>query len=535
MPPPETAAEPLRAARRVLQLGAVLVVLVAVPGPLFDLDRYQVPKELVLHLAAFGAAFLALRGARRLPLATVDLLLIGYGLVTLLSALFASNHWLAFRATGVAWAGLALFWTARALARAGLARPLLAAVAFAAVLGAVSGLLQAYGAELPLDSARRAPGGTFGNRNFMAHLTALAVPLLAFLTLDSRARPAPFLGSAAILLSAAALLLSRSRAAWLAVAAGLVFLLVEGILVNGLWRDPRIRRRLAALGAAGMVGIAGALAIPNALDWRSDNPYFESLVGVANFREGSGRGRIIQYRNTLRMAADDPLLGVGPGNWPLAYPRYTTPGDPAYDAGDPIPTNPWPSSDWMAVLAERGIPALAFLWGAAGVMMFLGWRRARERGRATEGLAGLTLVATIVVAAVVGTFDAVMLLPAPVFLVWTLLGALLPPPRQVASLPRRVPIRAVAVAVAVAGAAFALRSTMQVASILVAGDGGSRSALRWASRIDPGSYRLHILLASRPDGRPRCERAREHGLPARELFPNHPAPKRVLRGCSLKN
>src|SRR5688500_10392507 len=392
MPAPDAATEPLRAARRVLQLGAVLVVLVAVPGPLFDLDRYQVLQELVLRL----------------------------------SALFAATGCLAFRAAGVTWAGLALFWTARALARAGLARPLLGAVAFAAVLGAATGLLQAYGAELPLESTRRAPGGTFGNRNFMAHLTALALPLVAFLTLDSRARLAPYLGAAATLLSAAALLLSRSRAAWLAVAAGVAFLLIEGVVVNGLWRDPRIRRRLEALAAACAVGVGAALAIPNALEWRSERPYLESLVGVANFREGSGRGRMIQYRNTLRMASAHPLLGVGPGNWPVAYPIYTTPGDPAYDAGDPIPTNPWPSSDWMAVLAERGLPALALLWGAAGAMMFVGWRRARERGRATEGLAGLALVAIVIVGAVVGSFDAVILLPAPVFLVWTVLGALLP-------------------------------------------------------------------------------------------------------------
>ena len=531
MPAPDAAAEPLRAARRVLQLGAVLVVLVAVPGPLFDLDRYQIPKELVLHLSAFGAAFLALRGARRLPLATVDLLLIAYGSLTLVSALFAANGWLAFRAAGVTWAGLALFWTARALARAGLTRPLLGAVAFAAVLGAATGLLQAYGAELPLESTRRAPGGTFGNRNFMAHLTALGLPLVAFLTLDSRARLAPYLGAAATLVSAAALLLSRSRAAWLAVAAGVAFLLIEGVVVNGLWRDPRIRGRLAALGAACALGVGAALAIPNALEWRSDRPYLESLVGVANFREGSGRGRLIQYRNTLRMASEHPVLGVGPGNWPVAYPNYTTPGDPAYDAGDPIPTNPWPSSDWMAVLAERGLPALALLWGAAGTMMFVGWRRARERGRNTDGLAGLALVAIVIVGAVVGTFDAVMLLPAPVFLVWTVLGALLPPPRQTAAFSKAVTIHALAIIVAVAGCTFALRSATEATSILVAGDGTSTGALQWASRIDPGSYRLHMLLGTRRDGRPRCERAREHGVRARELFPNHPAPRRLLRGC----
>ena len=55
------------------------------------------------------------------------------------------------------------------------------------------------------------------------------------------------------------------------------------------------------------------------------------------------------------------MLGVGPGNWPVHYPRYMSPGDPSFDADDMIPTNPWPSSDWMALLAERGLPAFVLL------------------------------------------------------------------------------------------------------------------------------------------------------------------------------
>jgi hypothetical protein len=162
----------------VLQLGAVACVLASLPSPLFDLDRHQVPKELVLHLTAGLAAVLALRSVRRLPLALVDLLLLAYLALSLLSALGAENHWLAFRALGVTLSGAAVFWTARGISRAGLARPLVVALAAAAVIGAMTGLLQAYGVELPLMTATRAPGGTFGNRNFMAHLTAIALPAL---------------------------------------------------------------------------------------------------------------------------------------------------------------------------------------------------------------------------------------------------------------------------------------------------------------------------------------------------------------------
>ena len=522
----------MRAARRVLQAGAVGVVLAAIPAPLFDLDRYQVPKELVLHLAGFGGAALALARARRLPISLVDLLLVAFATISATSAALAPNGWLAFRALGVTLSGLAVFWTAHAIARDGLGRPLLVMLAAATVLGALTGLLQAYGLDLPLTASARAPGGTFGNRNFMAHLTAIGLPALVLLALEARSRAGAAIAIASTGLAGAALLLSRSRAAWLAVAVGLAFLAVEGLIVTGLWRDRRFRRRIAALATVAVSGIALALTLPNRLEWKSSNPYFESLVGVANYREGSGRGRLVQYGNTLRMAGDHPVLGVGPGNWPVAYPRYTTPGDPAFDWNDPIPTNPWPSSDWMAHAAERGLPALGVLLVAGFVMAFVGWRRSRERGKQGDGLAGLTLVATLFVTVVVGTFDAVLLLAAPTYIAWGIAGTLLPQQRAIITLSPGVIVRRIGVALLVAlGGILALRTAMQAASMVIAGSGRSLRSLEWGARLDPGSYRLHYLAAE--SARRRCRTVRSHAERARELFPEHTAPVRLLRRCPV--
>ena len=521
----------MRSPRRLLQAAAPLIVLIAMPGAVFELDRYLVPKELVLHVAAFGAALLALRHARRMPVAAVDLALGGFAVLSIVSAAFATNPWLATRATGVTLAGFVLFWTTRAIARAGFSRPLLAMLAFATVLGAATGLLQAYGVELPFASPRRAPGGSFGNRNFMAHLTAIGLPLLAFLTIESRSRGASILGPLGIAIAAAALLLSRSRAAWLAVAAGLAIFLIEGILVSGLWRDPRIRRRIAAAFGAAAVGLVLALAVPNTLEWRSESPYLESLARVANFREGSGRGRVIQYENSLRMARDNPMLGVGPGNWPVEYPRYTTPGDPAYDAGDPIPTNPWPSSDWVAMIAERGIPATLLFFAAGAAMALVGWRRSRQEGRTTEGLSGLAMIATIVVTGVVGAFDAVLLLAAPGFFVWAILGSLHPVPREIAGIGRPSAQRAIGVLIALLGVVCAGYAAAQSASIAVTGDGASSTRLGWASTLDPGSFRLQILLARQSRN---CAQARRHADRAFRLAPNHAEPRRIIRRCGIR-
>jgi O-antigen ligase len=523
----------IRAARRILQIGALLAMAAVIRGPLFDLDRFQVPKELVLHLAAFGALVVVLRSARSLSFGVVDCLLIGYALVSSIAAVAAPNGWLAFRAMGITWAGLACFWSGRAIAEAGLARPLLAVLAAVTVLGSGIALLQAYDVAMPLIAAARLPGGTYGNRNFMAHAAGIGLPLVLYLTLTSATRWGVVAGAVGATVSSAALLLSRTRAAWVAVAVGLLFLVIDGIWISGLWRERATRGRLATLVGAGLLGATGAFLLPNVLQWRSDTPYLDSLVGVANFRDGSGHGRLIQWRNTLHMAGDHPMLGVGPGNWQVYYPLYTTPGDPAYDHGDPIPTNPWPSSDWMAFLSERGIIASGLLAAAVGGLMFVGWRRSRRHGAGPEGLAGLAMVAVLLVTVVAGAFDAVMLLAAPTLIVWTAVGALRPPPRRLVTLPEGA-AQGMMWGAAGLGILFAARSALTALAILVAGSGTSRSALVWASRLDPGEYRLHMLLARKPGREGACAAVREHATDARELFPYHEAPKRALRVCGVR-
>src|ERR1700737_1132182 len=66
-----------RLALRIMQLGAIAVVLVVSTFNAFELDRFFIPKELALHLTAVAAALLAFRGISRLSATRVDLLLIG--------------------------------------------------------------------------------------------------------------------------------------------------------------------------------------------------------------------------------------------------------------------------------------------------------------------------------------------------------------------------------------------------------------------------------------------------------------------------
>ncbi len=525
------AAFPERAALRVLQLGALAVVVAAAPYKAFDLDRFFVAKELVLHTTATLATLLCLMRARRIGLGRVDQLLGLFLLVGAVSALFATNWWLAGRAVAVSLSGAGCFWSARAVSRAGLARPLLAALALAAVVGAVTALLQAYGVRTEYVSLNRAPGGTFGNRNFMAHLCVIAMPALVLIATTAPTRRSFGWWAGGLALVAGALILSRSRAAWLALVVGAAALLPLVMIALGRGRGALRLRRLVALPLAAAAGAAAALVLPNTLDWRSDSPYMDTAKSVVNYKEGSGRGRLVQYGNSLRMSVRHPLLGVGPGNWAVVYPKFAARDDPSL-SDEGMTSNPWPSSDWMTFVSERGIASFVLLGLAMLALLADGMRAVRDGRTPEDRLGACTMLGTLAILMVVGTFDAVLLLPVPALMAWTLLGALAPPSRERKAISLSLPMRALAMAaVAVVGGFAIVRSASQLSAMAIFSTTSRVTRLEEASALDPGSYRIHVRLAEGYARRGTCKRVIAHAGAARDLFPNAPQPRRLLSLC----
>src|SRR5688500_14654975 len=211
-----------RVAKLMLSLGAVSVTLVAFHWKVFELDRYFVPKELVLHIVGFAVAIILVTERRTLRPDAADMLLALFLAISGVSALFATNHWLAQRALAVSVSSALVFWGARRIGASGSHTLLLWTAAGATVLAAITSLLQAYGVDSEWFTLNRAPGGTLGNRNFVAHLIAIGLPAVVWCTLTARKPVFALAGSIGVGLMGSALVLSRSRAAWLAVAATLI-------------------------------------------------------------------------------------------------------------------------------------------------------------------------------------------------------------------------------------------------------------------------------------------------------------------------
>jgi hypothetical protein len=397
-------------------------------------------------------------------------------------------------------------------------------LALAVTLGALGGVVQAYGLDLPGLAEERAPGGTFGNRNFLAHLTAIGVPLIVLAAFRSDRRMARVPWLIALAVCGNAIVLTRSRAGWLGLAAAAI-VAGAGLLAarRGLPIAGRTFRRIAIIGVALGAGAAAALALPNTLRWTSESPYAETLSRLADYRGGSGRGRLIQYGNTLKLVGRDPVFGTGPGNWFVEYPLVTTEGDPSYAAAEPIPTNPWPSSDWVALLAERGPIGLALVLLVAAAILLLAMRRIRnpDGSAAPESIALLSVLAATTTT---GLFDAVLLNAAPTFLVASAAGLLVPRSNDLLDRPLAGRTRAALVAIVLAlSLAAVLRSAQQLAAIRIVENGaGSRAAVERALDVDPPNHRLRLRLAPRD-----CAHARA----AIRLLPHHEIGKRAVRRC----
>jgi len=512
-------------ALRIVTIGAILIAVAATPYFAFDLDRFFIPKELVLHLTAAVAALFAWRAMRSAGVTRAERLLLLYLLLSALSTIFATNRWVAFRALAISVSGVLLYFVGRGLrARAD---ALVRGLAIAVTVIAATSLVQAYGIYVVLFSLNRAPGGTLGNRNFIAHAAAFGLPLCVHALLHAeKAR----WGLVSIVIVTAALVLTRSRAAWLATAAMLLVFFVA-LIATGALRESRARNRLFGAIAVALVASGLALVLPNALHWKSDNPYLESLHGLTKYKEGSAHGRLIQYRRSLVLSLHHPLLGTGPGNWAVDYPHVAVGDDPSLDSNDHgMTTNPWPSSDWVAFVSERGLAATIVLALALALIALPALK--------TRTLNSATLLGVLAAAIVAGMFDALLLLALPTLLVWPALGAL--GSDDVESVPleeaagRRLASRrdggvpmVLLILCSVAGAA---RSSAQLYSMSAFVHGGTRATLEHAAQIDPSNYRLQMRLARIGKRSDRCDHART----AHELYPNADAARQLSRPCATR-
>jgi len=202
-----------------------------------------------------------------------------------------------------------------------------------------------------------ASGNFLGDGNDFALSVNIVIPFCLFLMLESKGvtKKLFFGGILAVLIFAVVATQSRG---------GLLALTSVG-LYYWLKSDRKI---LGIAGIAIVVLFVFAVAPPQFFN------RMETLTQTGDEMEGSAQGRLLAWGAGVRMAMDHPLLGVGPGHYPVKYGAEYKP------EGFGLNEIPWQTahSSYFLLLGELGIPGSIFLIGIIVFNLMAGERTLRE-------------------------------------------------------------------------------------------------------------------------------------------------------------
>lgn len=517
----------------VLGLGLVMLGLAVVAAPQLGYDQFALPKELVLHFLAVLAAAVVMGRRRGLRYGAPEIALVAFLLLSAVAGVLKGvNADLVVRSLSMSTSTAVIFVAARNIEERESAALLIGCLAAAVGTVAALAFAEGHGVLPRLSMEGRAPGGTLGNRNFLAHVLVIGFPAVVLVANRARERGTQLVWMATLAIMTAATVLSRSRAAWLAtltiaaVAAGIYALLPDARASSRNARWP------ALVGAIAIGAVLGSLR-PSELLWASSTPLRDTWGRMLDVTEGTGRGRVIQYRNTVTMIKDHPVLGVGPGNWSVHYPLVASRGDPSYDASSVIPTTRVPSGEWLGVVAERGLLGAAALVAVA-ITLSLRFVRAgllpAGRTRAAPSADAVAGLLVVVGAGVLGLVDVTLSNPMFAGVCATSIGLWMPRDRDRKLAHSRVQIAA-SLLVALVLFAGVLNAKERLTAALLYAHASGLGDLRRALRANPAEYRAGIAAAHILDVSGECNAARSELASASRLFPYNPVNRVLLQRC----
>ena len=270
-------------------------------------DRYVLPKLLLARMLIIGLLILfVIRSIVRRNVTIrptpLDLPIVVFILSAAVSTPVAFNQNVAIFGTYSRYDGLltivtyaALFWlTVQALGDRNEARMLVRVLLASGYLVAAVAIVQSV-----LDSAGQhtfvAAFGTLGQKNDLGMFLAMSAPLAFREVVDADSRSNRVIALNAFAVIVVGLLLSLSRSAWLGATVAAV------VLVFSRYR-PNLRLLIAGWSIVVVVGVL--------------------IAGLSIIARHQPEPRLVIWRDTLSLIASRPVLGYGPDNFGLVYPRF---------------------------------------------------------------------------------------------------------------------------------------------------------------------------------------------------------------------
>lgn len=259
------------------------------------------------------------------------------------------------------------------------------------------GLRAAYGAARPF----------FTEHGTYAALLALLIPIPLFEALERTGR-ARWAYASAALAAGLGIALSFTRAAWISVA-----IVLPLALVVWAWRRRSVRRLVLPV----VLGLVLVLVLAFFGAGRRLASHAETIVQTENV---SNLERINRWMAAWEMSRDHPLIGVGYGAYPDAYPAYRRKAVVTELAYGHFGVH----SEPLRLLAEMGWPGLAVGLGFVIAVMWLGLRTFLRAADPDAARLALALAAGLATYAVHGLFNSYLGIDKVTAPFWLATGAI---------------------------------------------------------------------------------------------------------------
>lgn len=264
---------------------------------------------------------------------------------------------------------------------------LLKALTLLAFVHSLVGILQ-YSDLWVTPTQIQSPFGFAFNRTVYGSLLALLFPFAFGQFLAGSVRWRIF-GGVAVMLEIVALIFSQCRSAWVATTVLVILANVLAVVYRERFSKKQLKRWFSVnIAGASLIVIALILAVQFNMGGhliQSTAERISSLVGTSSQYTASSstkNERLLAWEQCLYMVKDNPVMGVGSGNWKLAAPPYLK-DIPSISVGDIYMVRA--HNSWLQIGVERGIPGWVAYILAWGILLIIAYRVINQ----TKGLSEL--------------------------------------------------------------------------------------------------------------------------------------------------
>jgi O-antigen ligase len=205
--------------------------------------------------------------------------------------------------------------------------------------------------------------GLMFHKNEYSSALLLMLPFLAFgvYRLNGTWR---ILAAATALLVLIMIVLVQTRAVWVGIAVSMFITSIILVFFSRKLGFPAFLRNITAVGlVAGILGVIVIFSIEKPEDTGS---VLGRIRSITDTRSQHNIHRLNIWKSTLKLAKENPLTGVGAGNWRLHIAYY-------FDGKfEEVSQLNWarPHNDYLWVLSEKGIIGLLIFMAVFGVTIF---------------------------------------------------------------------------------------------------------------------------------------------------------------------